>query len=294
MMFDLPALKRALLFSVVNPVPVAVAAGLYGVVFAFQSYFTALAGAGDVGAAPIAFGFAMVGFFAFVLAMASWGRIALGKPGGQLLGLAVGADEVRVLLMVILVCVLLIAVLPVIALFAVAPVIAATVVAGLEAGLNADQAEGASAIGLLGTGGLILLYVCIGSFAVFSLWFFLRLAMAYPATLDASRIQIMSVWPLSGRGRSVKILTTTLAAALPGVLILVVFNLITAALLGVYPAAAQSASGEAGALSVAAPGFMIVSFLYGVGKAGLVGAPVCAALCALYRELKDAPPTAGF
>lgn len=294
MMIDLPAVKRALSFIAENPVPVVAAAALYGFVFAFQSYFTALAGAGDVGAAPIALGFGVLGFIAFVLAMVSWGRIALDKPGGQLLGLGFGADELRVLLMAILVCVLLIAVLPVIALFAVAPVIAATVVAGLEAGLNADQAEGASAIGLLGTGGLILLYICVASFALFSLWFFLRLAMAYPATLDASRIQIMSVWPLSGKGRSVKILTTALAAALPGVLILTVFNLITAALLGAYPAAAQSASGEAGALAVGGAGFLIVSFLYGVGKAALVGAPVCVALCALYRELKAAPPTAGF
>ncbi|MCP2678743.1 hypothetical protein NHF45_04255 [Maricaulaceae bacterium NA33B04] len=293
MMFDLPAVKRALLFSVVNPVPVAVAAGLYGVVFAFQSYFTALAGAGDIGAAPIALGFGMLGFFAIVLAMASWGRIALGKPAGAVFGLELGADEARLTWSAFLIVILSLTVLGTAGL-AVAFMIAALALINVDPAAPAPEAGSVDLFGMFGTGEWIVTAVIFAAFMVFSLWFFLRLAMAYPATLDASRIQIMSVWPLSGRGRSVKILSTTLAAALPGVLILVVFNLITAALLGVYPAAAQSASGEAGALSVAAPGFMIVSFLYGVGKAGLVGAPVCAALCALYRELKDAPPTAGF
>ncbi len=293
MMIDLPAVKRALSFIAENPVPVVAAAALYGFVFAFQSYFTALAGAGDVGAAPMALGFGALGFLAFVVAMASWGRIALDKPGGQVLGLAVGADELRLAWAAFLIVVLSLTVLGTAGL-AVAFMIAALALINVDPEAPAPEAGNVDLFGMFGAGEWVVTGVIFTAFALFSLWFFLRLAMAYPATLDASRIQIMSVWPLSGKGRSVKILTTALVAGLPGILILVVFNLITAALLGAYPAAAQSASGDAGALAVGAPGFLVVSFLYGVGKAALVGAPVCVALCALYRELRAAPPTAGF
>ena len=293
MMIDLPAVKRALFFVAENPTPVAAAAALYGLVFAFQSYFTALAGAGDLGAAPLALGFGVLGFLAFVLAIVSWGRIALGKPGGQLFGVALGADELRLTWAAFLSVVLSLTVLGTAGL-AVAFMIAALALINVDPEAPAPDAGNVDLFGMFGAGEWIVTGVIFTAFALFSLWFFLRLAMAYPATLDASRIQIMSVWPLSGKGRSVKILTTALAAALPGVVVLVVFNLITAALLGAYPAASQSASGDAGALAVGAPGFLIMSFLYGSGKAALVGAPVCVALCALYRELKAAPPTAGF
>ena len=293
MIVDLTAVKRALSFIAENQVAVAVAAGLYGVAFAFQSMFTALAGSGVVGAAPIALGFGAFGFFGFVLAMASWGRIALEKPGGKVLGLSLGADEVRLTWAAFLIVILSLTVLGTAGL-AVAFMIAALALINVDPEAPPPEAGDVDLFAMFGTGEWIVTGVIFTAFALFSLWFFLRLAMAYPATLEASRIQIMSVWPLSGKGRSVKILTTALAVALPGVIILIVFNGIANAVLGAYPASAQSASGEAGALAVSVPGFVLVSFLYGFGKAAFVGAPVCAALCALYRELKDAPPTAGF
>ena len=111
--------------------------------------------------------------------------------------------------------------------------------------------------------------------------------MAYPATMESGRIKILSVWPLSGRGRSFRILSTALAAAAPGVAVLALLNLVAAALLGAYPASAQSAAGDAGAMVLGAPVLLALAFVYGAGKLALVGAPVCSALCSLYKNLRS-------
>lgn len=293
MMLDLPAIRRALQFVPANTTAVLAASCVYAVMFALQSYFTATAGAGDVGGAPIALGFGAVAFFAFVLAMASWGRIALDKPHGPYLGMALGGDEGRLTWTAFLILVLTVTVLGT-AFLAVAFMIAALALINVDPEAPAPDAGQVDLFGLFGTGEWIVSAVIFAAFGVFALWFFLRLAMAYPATLDAGRIQIMSVWPLSGKGRAVRILTTVVAAALPGILVLVLFNGVSATVFGAYPAAAQSASAEAGQLTLAPALFIAMSFLYGVLKAALVGAPVCAALCTLYRDLQTAPRTPGF
>ncbi len=293
MMIDIPAIRRALLFVPAHFQSVLAGAALYALIFAFQSYFTALTGAGDVGAAPIAFGFAVLAFFAFVLAMASWGRAALGQARAGVLGLALGPDEGRLSWAAFLILVLSLTVLGT-AFLAVAFMIAALALINVDPNAPPPEAGQVDLFGLFGLGEWVVTIVIFAVFGLFSLWFFLRLAMAYPATLDARRIQIMTVWPLSGKGRSVRILTTVLGAALPGVLVLWLFNAAFAALTGVFPAAAQSASGQGGALLVSAPLFLGMAFVYGIGKAALVGAPVCAALCALYQDLSEKPPTADF
>jgi hypothetical protein len=287
MIIDLPAVRQAVRFPLSNPTVVVAGAALYALVFAFQSYFTALAGAGDAGAAPLGLLLGLVALVAFVLAMASWGRVALGKPSGPWPGLALGGDEGRLAWATVLILILSLTVLGT-AFLAVTFMIAALALINVDP--NAPAPEGdVDLFAMFGTGEMITAGVIFTVFALFSLWFFLRLAMAYPATLDAGRIQIMSIWPLSGRGRSVQILTTVLASALPGVAILALFNLAAAGVAGVYPASAQSASGELGALSVSVPVFLALAFVYGLGKAALVGAPVCVALCTLYQSLRATP-----
>ncbi len=287
MLIDLPAVRRALQYPISNAPAVLAGAGLYAAVFAVQSYFTALAGAGVTGAAPWGLAFGLLALGAFVLAMASWGREALGKPQGPWFGLALGGDEGRLAWATVLILILSLTVLGT-AFLAVAFMIAALALINVDPDAPAPEGD-VDLFAMFGTGEIITATVIFAVFALFSLWFFLRLAMAYPATLDAGRIQIMSIWPLSGRGRSVQILTTVLAAASPGVVILVLFNLAAAGLTGVYPASAPSAAGELGALSVSAPVFLALAFIYGLGKAALVGAPVCVALCALYQNLQAAP-----
>lgn len=287
MLIDLPAVRRALQYPVTSAPAVLAGAGLYAAVFAFQSYFTARAGAGDAGAAPLGLVLGLVALAAFVLAMASWGRVALGKPNGPWLGLALGGDEARLGWATVLILILSLTVLGT-AFLAVAFMIAALALINVDPEAPAPEGD-VDLFAMLGTGEMITAGVIFTVFALFSLWFFLRLAMAYPATLDSGRIQIMSIWPLSGQGRSVQILTTVLAAALPGVVLLGLFNLAAAGVIGVYPASAQSGAGELGTLSVSAPLFLALAFVYGFGKAALVGAPVCVALCALYQNLRAAP-----
>lgn len=293
MLIDFPAVRRALLFVPSNPTAVLVGAVLYAVVFAFQSYFTALAGAGDLGAVFVALGLVVLASLAFVVAMAAWGRIALDKPAAGFMGLAFGRDESRLSWAVLLIFILSMTVLGT-AFLAVAFMVAALALINVDPEAPPPAEGDVTALGLLGTGEWIVAGIIFAVYAVFSLWFFLRLAMAYPATLDAGRIQIMRVWPLSGKGRSIRIFTTVLGAAVPGVLALWALNAGLLALTGIYPAAAQSASGEAGELVVPAFSFLTVCFVYGVAKAALVGAPVCAALCALYQNLSEKPPTADF
>ncbi len=293
MMIDLPAVTRALRFVPTHITAVAAGAGLYALVFAFQSRLTALTGAGDLNSALPALVAGLLAFIAFVAAMASWGRIALDKPAGRFAGLDFGASEGRLLWAAVLVFILCSVVLLTAAL-AVVFMIAALALINVDPEAPAPEPGNVDLFGLYGTGEWIVASVIFAIYGIFALWFFLRLAMAYPATLDAGQVQIMRVWPLSGQGRAVKILTTVVAAALPGLLVLVLFNLASATALGVYPASAQSASGEAGALLVPAPVFWGLSFVYGLLKAALVGAPVCAALCALYRDLQGKAPTPGF
>ena len=285
-LIDFQAVARAWRFPVSYPAAVLASASLYGVAFAAQSWFTARVEAGDVGAAPLGLLTGLAALLVFILAMAAWARAAFGKPAKGMFGLAFGGDEGRLIWSAFLVLILSLTVLGV-AFLAVAFMIAALALINVDPEAPAPAQGEVDLFALFGTGEMIVAAVIFTVFAVFSLWFFLRLAMAYPATMESGQIRILSVWPLSGHGRSLQILSTVLAAAAPGAAILTVFNLAAAALFGAYPASAQSAAGEAGAMLLTAPAFFALAFVYGAGKAALVGAPVCSALCSLYDGLRS-------
>jgi hypothetical protein len=282
---DAPAIRRAWRFPLENPAVVLAAAILYAIVFTAQSWFTAQAQAGDAGAAPLGLLAGLAALFAFILAMSAWARAAYEMPEKGLFGLAVGGDEGRLAWSAFLVLILSLTVLGT-AFLAVAFMIAALALINVDPEAPPPEAGEVDLFGLFGPGEMMVAAVIFLVFAVFCLWFFLRLAMAYPATMRSGQIKILSVWPLSGKGRSLQILSTVVAAAAPGVVILALFNLAASAFFGAYPASAQSAAGEAGALVLAAPVFWALAFVYGVGKAALVGAPVCSALCSLYDNLR--------
>lgn len=293
MLIDFPTIRRAFEFVPANAALVLTGAGLYGLMFAVLSHFVAVADVGDLHAILPALGLVLLTFAAFVVAMAAWGRAALAKPAGPLLGLAFGSDELKLLLAALLVLILSFTVLGTAGL---AVYLMSFALAAINVDLEAPApVEGeVSAFAFYGVGEWIVFSVIIAVYVLFSLWFFTRLALAYPATLDAGRIQIMRIWPMSGKGRAVRILTTVFATILPGAIILELYNYALASSLGLFPAVAHSVSGQAGEHLVSAPLFFALSFAYGVGQAAFIGAPVCAALCALYCKLKDAPPTAGF
>ena len=283
-LIDASAIRRAWRFPIENKTIVLAAAILYGIVFAAQSWFTAQVEAGDPGAAPLGLLAGLAALFAFILAMSAWARAAYGMPEKGVFGLSIGADEGRLAWSAILVLILSLTVLGT-AFLAVAFMIAALALINVDPEAPPPEAGEVDLFALFGAGEMIVATVIFSVFAVFCLWFFLRLAMAYPATMRAGQIKILSVWPLSGRGRSIQILSTVLAAAAPGLVILVAFNLAASAVFGAYPASAQSAAGEAGALALAAPVLWALAFVYGVGKVALIGAPVCSALCSLYDNL---------
>jgi len=115
-------------------------------------------------------------------------------------------------------------------------------------------------------------------------------ALAYPATVDQQRVQVLTAWPLSGRRRALEMVVTLVLAAAPGVAVLIGFNALSDALIGAWPGAAQSAAvsgpGQDG-LSVAPAAFAVSALVYGFGKMALVGAPCAAALCALYVKYRS-------
>jgi hypothetical protein len=163
---------------------------------------------------------------------------------------------------------------------------------------TAEPPEGfVNVFALYGPGESAVAIIIGAVFALFSLWFFLRLALAYPATVDQQRVQVLTAWPLSGRRRALEMVVTLVLAAAPGLLALTAINLASSALLGAWPGAAQSAAGEAG-LSVNAAGLAVSALVYGFAKMALLGAPCVAALCALYVKYRteseitgDAPET---
>ncbi len=283
-LIDTQAIRRAWRFPLDNPAIVIAAAVLYGIVFAAQSWFTARVEAGDAGAAPLGLAAGFAALFVFVLAMAAWARAAFGQSPKGVFGLTIGGDEGRLAWSAFLVLILSLTVLGT-AFLAVAFMIAALALINVDPGAPPPAEGEVDLFAMFGAGEMAVATVIFVVFAVFSLWFFLRLAMAYPATMESGRIKILSVWPLSGRGRSLRILSTVLAASSPGILVLALFNLAAAALFDVYPASAQSAAGEDGGLLIAAPLFWTLAVTYGVGKVALVGAPACSALCALYENL---------
>ncbi|MFW5659916.1 MAG: hypothetical protein ACOC20_01845 [Oceanicaulis sp.] len=290
-LLDPGVIADAFRFPFRNARLVAAGAGLYAVVFAVQTVITAYAAAGVGWAAMAAVVTVLAAFAAFVVALAAWGRVAL-QRGSAALGL--GGDEGRLLWVCVLVLILVFTVI------GTAFLALAFMLAGLAL-INVDAAqeppEGfVNIFALYGTGELFVAIALGAVFVLFSLWFFLRLALAYPATVDQGRVQVLTAWPLSGRRRAVEMIVTLVLAAAPGVAVLIGFNVLSDALVGAWPGAAQSAvqgpTGE-GAMSVSPIAFAFVALIYGAAKMALVAAPCAAALCALYLKYRAADQAAG-
>ncbi|MEQ8405591.1 MAG: hypothetical protein RKE49_10870 [Oceanicaulis sp.] len=252
----------------------------YAAVFTIQSLATAQAAAGTGWGAPAAFAAMLAAFAVFVVVLAAWGRARLDRGAPAL---KVGGDEARLLWVCVLVLILVFTVIGT-AFLAVAFMLAGLALINVDPA--AEPPEGfVNIFALYGAGELAVALVIGGVFAVFSLWFFLRLALAYPATVDQGRVQVLTAWPLSGRRRAVEMIVTLVLAALPGVIVLVALNLVSSALIGAWPGAAQSAVGETGFM-ISPFAFALAAFIYGAAKMALVGAPCAAALCGLYVKYR--------
>lgn len=288
---DPSRLIAAYRFVLANPRLVGLGAASYAVAFTLQSVITAYAAAGAEWAVPLALVFVIVAFTAFVGVLSYWGPHAIGEtdaPARPDWALAVfGGPERRLLWVAFLVLILVFTVIGT-AFLAVAFMLAGLALINVDA--SQEPPEGfVNIFALFGPGEATVAIVIGAVFVLFSLWFFLRLALAYPATVDQQRVQVLTAWPLSGRRRAVEMIVTLVLAAAPGIAALVVFNLASDALIGAWPGAAQSAaestSGEGG-LTVQPVLFAVSAFLYGFAKMALVAAPCVAALCALYVKYR--------
>ncbi|XBQ15285.1 MAG: hypothetical protein ABL308_09975 [Oceanicaulis sp.] len=293
--FDPSLIARAYGFLAARPRAVLAGAALYAAPFTVQSWATAMAASGAGWAPPLVIGFGLLAFAAFVCAIAGWGAALLG--GGDA-GPRFGKDALRLGWVAVLILILIFTVLGT-ALLAVVFMLAALALINVDASVEPPQGF-VDIFALYGPGETAVAVVISAVYALFSVWFFSRLALAYPATVAAGRIRVLNAWPLSGRGRAVEIVLTVLAATLPGAAALWALNAGFAAAAGFYPAAAQSAVTEQGVLMMNAAFFMMSAFVYGMFKMALVGAPLAAALVALYvKYSKDdansasAPQTGG-
>lgn len=294
-LIDLSALRAAFRFPVQHARLVLLGAGLYAAVFFFQSYFTAAAtGAETPGyAAPLAFTFALAAFIAFIVALAAWLRADLGHAlGSGLDAFRFSDDERRLLWGVVLVLILLFTVMGT-ALLMLAFMLGALAILGAQRSGLMEPPEGfINIFELFALGEWIVAIVLIAAFAGFNIWFFARLALAAPATIARSQVQVLAAWPLSD-GRVSRIVLTTLAATLPGLAILVAFNMICAALFGVYPASSLSMTDAQGSVTVSDWSFAALSLPYGVLKMAVLAAPLTALFSALYRRAGGAATKAG-
>jgi len=264
--------------------PVLAGALIYGVIFAVQTLATAYAAAGAGWGAPTAFALILVGFAVFVVALSSWGRTAIHDQTG---GLSFGPDERRLLWVAFLVVLLVGIVVMTAAFLAFCIVLGASMVAISRQGYGEPPATAVDTFALLNTAEWSTVWLTAIVFVGFSLWFFARLAMAYPATVDQRKVQVLTAWPFSGKRRALEIALTLVLAAAPGVTLLVMFNLLSDAVLGAWPGAAQTAvAAGADALSVNPVLFGFAALIYGAGKLVLVAAPCAAALCALYIKYR--------
>ena len=284
-LLDLNAVRASWRFPLQHAGAVIAGAAVYAVLFAAQNMLGANAGADAPSAGPLALVFGLAAFAAFIFSYAAWGRLALGRGGaGGLLGHQLGADERRLALVALLVFILVFTVVGT-AFLALAFMVAALAVINVPEGAPQPDAGSVDVLSLLGPGEMAVAAVAGTAFALFSLWFTLRLVLAFPATLAANRIQVLTAWPLSGKRRAITLALTLLLAAGPGLLALAVLNLASAAVLGAWPGGATSAvealGGPAGA------GYFAVSAVHGFIKMALIGAPVAAALCALYDTFTE-------
>jgi hypothetical protein len=283
-LLDLSALRAGFRFPLDNARPVLAGALIYGVIFAAQTLATAYAAAGAGWGAPTALALIVAGFAVFVVALSAWGRKAL---HGETTALGFGADERRLLWAAFLVVLLVGIVVMTAAFLAFCIVLGATMVAINRQGYAEPPADAVNTFALLNTAEWGTVWLTALVFAGFSLWFFARLVMAYPATVDHAKVQVLTAWPFSGKRRALEIALTLVLSAAPGVIILVVFNQLSDAVLGAWPGAAQSAVEQGSETLSANPLlFAVAALIYGAGKLALVAAPCAAALCALYVKYR--------
>lgn len=281
-LLDRPALRAAFAFPLTHARLVLTGALIYGVIFTAQTLATAWAAAGAEWGAPVALVLIVAGFMAFTVALSVWGRAAL---GGTSPVFGFGPDERRFLWAAFLVFVLVGIVVLTAGFLAFCIVLGTTMVAISRQGYAEPPADAVDTFALLNMAEWGAVWLTGIVFVGFSLWFFARLALAYPATVDLRRVQVLTAWPLSGKRRALEIAVTLVLAAAPGVVILIAFNALSAALIGAWPGAAQSAV-EAGAFTASPAALALAALFYGAGKLALVAAPCAAALCALYVKYR--------
>lgn len=279
-------LAAAIRFPLENPRLVLAGAGLYALVFAVQSVFTLYAAAGSSGAALGGLIAVIAAFGAFAVALAGWARAALGQARGRFAGLDLGGDELRLVWVALLVAVLCFTVLGT-AMLVLAFMLAALAMIGAERAGLTDPPEGfINIFALFGAGEWAVAGVLIAGFAVFAIWLFARLSLSVPATIEAGRIAILSVWPVSS-GRFTAITGSAAAVIVPAILLLAGFNAVSQALFGFNPAAAQSLVNANGDITGPAAGFAVLAFLYGAAKMILLGAPLTGLFAALYVKYRQ-------
>lgn len=282
--FDPSVTRAAWRFPLAHFGPVAFAALIYAPLFALQSVWSAQSAIGAPGAAPLAILAAFAALGVFVVSLSSWGRLAFGQGAAGFFSHQLGADEKRLAVAALLLLVLTFTVVGT-AFLALAFMLAALALINVDPDAPAPEG-GIDIFALLGPSEMTVAVIVIAAFALFSFWFFLRLALAYPSTLALGRIQVLSAWTLSGRKRSIEMLTTLLAVCAPGIAILVAFNVLSAALLGAWPGYASSAVTDR-ALSVDPLTFGLVCLVYGAVKVAVLGAPAANALCRLYMKYQS-------
>lgn len=279
-LIDISAARTGL-FSLMRHGRIALlAAAIYALAYGLESLTAFRLAAGD-GALWHWLGAMVIGFAATVPALAAFARIGL----GQAARLAAGDDERRVLGVMALIWVLLFTVLGTAGL---AVMFMFTALAVINVDVGAEPPAGMVDIyALFGAGEWLVAAVLLVAFTGFSLWLVARLAVSLPATLESGRVRVLSIWPASSE-RWVEIALTLLAAAAPGVAILIVFNLLVQAAFGIWPGASHLGA-EAGSLLVVT----LLGAVHGALKLALVIAPGAAALGALYIKLPSDSPVPG-
>lgn len=280
-LLELSDVRAAWRFVTENPGPVGFAALLYAPIFAAQSVWSAQAAVAAPGAAPLAILAALGGIAVFVVSLTSWGRIALRREVGGVFGHKLGAQERRMGIVALLLLVLTFTVIGT-AFLTLAFMIAALALINVDP--DAPAPEGRIDIfALFGPGEAVVAVVIITAFTLGSLWFFLRLALAYPASMALGRVQVLTAWPLSRGTRAARMLVTVLVAAAPGLGLLAVLNFISQALIGAFPMSASSAV-SGGAVTANLVAFALVSAVHGAGKVALIAAPAAIVLCRIYEQ----------
>ncbi|WP_019961506.1 hypothetical protein [Woodsholea maritima] len=211
---DLPALSHTVHALFGAKITWALSAMVGAVSFGLVGVFTHFALAGEPAAGLAIWVFiALACGLALVIANAGL-RIARGDDLGKACGFAWGGDEVRLLWVNALILALALIVVLTVFLFIVALLVGVSAVAMDRLGV-AEPPETYIELWPLLNGwerGVVLFL--LGAFMVFCAWFFARLAMSGPASFDAKRLQVLSVWPLT-QGQAVRIGLASVVICLP-------------------------------------------------------------------------------